>query len=112
MKTYKNGVLAGLVTGLFVATMIWLAIIAAFYNKKMGKHDQINPKEIIIAPAVENPQMVEVNPTTEDYYYVILKPENTVFICRYTGKGEKMLVQASHPDGTPITADELGIDVE
>lgn len=111
MKTYKNGVLAGLITGLLVA-IIWLVIIAAFYNKKMSQHDQAHTGEIIIAPTVENPQMVEVNPTTKDYYYVIFKPENTVFICRYTGKGEKMLVQASHPDGTPITADELGINVE
>ena len=59
------------------------------------------------------PEVYEVKTDTTYYYAVWIMPngEKTVYIC-YQGNGPTFgMAQAVHPDGTPVTPEELGIVV-
>lgn len=63
------------------------------------------------------PEIYEVNPGTMTYYYsvwVMPNGEKTVYICHEGGTvGDEVfgMALAVHPDGTPVTPEELGIDI-
>ena len=59
------------------------------------------------------PEVYEVETDTTYYYSVWIMPngKKTVYIC-YQGNGPTFgMAQAVHPDGTPVTPEELGIVV-
>lgn len=66
----------------------------------------------MLSQTVPDPEMVEINPTNDGYYYVVYKPEGSVFICHKWGRPEEAMVPALHTDGTHVTAWDLGIAEE
>ena len=60
------------------------------------------------------PVVYEVKTDTTYYYSVWVLPngERTVFLCHQNGTGQSStfgMARAVHPDGTPVTPEELGI---
>lgn len=110
-----------------MAAILVLAFIAAIFTipsstpKSTTQEIAPAPKSTTqeIAP-INNPipEVYEVKTDTTYYYAVWIMPngEKTVYICHQggvnTGAGAVFeMAQAVHPDGTPVTPEELGIVV-
>lgn len=105
-----------------MVVILVLAFIAAIFTipsstpKNTTQEIASAPKSTTqeIAP-INNPipEVYEVKTNTEYYYSVWIMPngEKTVYIC-YRSNGPIFgMAQAVHPDGTPVTPEELGIVV-
>ena len=105
-----------------MVAILVLAFIAAIFtipsptSKSATQETAPAPKSTTqeIAP-INNPvpEVYEVETNTSYYYSVWIMPngEKTVYICYRSYASIFGMAQAVHPDGTPVTPEELGIVV-
>lgn len=105
-----------------MVAILVLAFIAAIFtipsptSKSATQETAPAPKSTTqeIAP-INNPvpEVYEVETNTSYYYSVWIMPngEKTVYICYQSNGSIFGMAQAVHPDGTPVTPEELGIVV-
>lgn len=111
-KDSKKVLLIALTVYAILSVFIVFMFVILVHGKNVRKEESVNKGKIMISQTVPDPEMVEINPTNDGYYYVVYKPEGSVFICHRWGRPERIMVPALHADGSPVTAWDLGIAEE
>ena len=110
MKMYQAGKILPII--LWAFAIVALITVFVLQETTKEKEEPVNKREIIISQTISNPEMIEINPTDDGYYYIVYKPEGSVYIRDGKERSGKNTFPALHADGTPVTAWDLGVAEE